>query len=118
MSSHARAMMRYLERKFKSSHAGRDCFWELQAREIDGVLQCVAVCCSVLQCGTTAFGSCRSARWIVCCGVVCSSMLQCAAVGTTAFGSCRSMELTVLLQFVAVRREVGSVRVCHTPKGL
>lgn len=35
MSSHARAMMRYLERKFKSARGGRDSFWELQEREID-----------------------------------------------------------------------------------
>ena len=47
-----------------------------------GVLQCVAVCCSVLQ---TKIAACRWCHWLVCCSVlqcvaVCCSVLRCVAV--------------------------------------
>jgi len=51
------------------------------------VLQCVAVCCSVMQCvvGAALKEACDEASQVVCCGVVpgvagCCSVLQCVAV--------------------------------------
>ena len=54
--------------------------WELR-----GVLQCVAVCCSVLQSPKSLLFQIRIRKWGVCCSVlqcvaVCCSVLQCVAV--------------------------------------
>jgi len=97
------------------SHAKNSQSWECTARATLSVLQCVAVCCSVLQCDTNVNESCHRLRIVDvhgsvdsdCVAVCCDCVAVCCDVSQYVSLTC------IVLQCVAVCCSVLQMRMSH-----